>query len=328
MKKRKFVSSEPETKEVAGCKRRPFDDDDGSFGALNKEYGWNVLSCWHSLWQCFARKEYREIKVSDNRADIKTPAGLVIEVQRSSISEHDVRARNKEYKNVLWLLDAQDIPLTAVGRMDLECGSAENDKMVIEMGTFKSSTVLSTIEMSPSLVRLPFEEDTVMQRKASDFLEGFRFTGTKAPKGAAPALQRPALERPALERPALERPARARARVVLDVGFANHVLRVHSCQRITLSHSVRYRLCVTLLSLDQLFASEFRYAFEPRTDVVEQLLKQRIRLIKLERKDGSCLSVDHFCKDQDVATVKGWRDRCQRLTAELCMKAKLTEDAE
>ena len=55
------------------------------------------MSTWHLLWQCFARKECREVRVSERRADIRTPAGTTIEIQRSPITVETVISRNEQH---------------------------------------------------------------------------------------------------------------------------------------------------------------------------------------------------------------------------------------
>ena len=45
-------------------------------------------------------------------ADVKTPCGVVVEVQHSRISEHELRSREAFYGDMVWIVDARD-----VGRM-------------------------------------------------------------------------------------------------------------------------------------------------------------------------------------------------------------------
>ena len=42
-----------------------------------------------------------------HRADIKTKAGLVLELQNSSISQRDIRRRELFYGNMIWLINAE-----------------------------------------------------------------------------------------------------------------------------------------------------------------------------------------------------------------------------
>jgi len=65
------------------------------------------MSSWHIYWQTFAQKEYREVTSKNRRADVKTPDGLVIEIQKSPISSVTVEQRNEDHKqNIIWILDA------------------------------------------------------------------------------------------------------------------------------------------------------------------------------------------------------------------------------
>lgn len=64
-------------------------------------------SVWHRGWQDLFPVEMREIIRGPHRADIVTPAGLVIELQHSSISTDDIRARERHYDNMIWVFDVQ-----------------------------------------------------------------------------------------------------------------------------------------------------------------------------------------------------------------------------
>jgi len=46
-----------------------------------------------------------------HRADIRTPGGLVVEIQHSGISSEDVAAREAFYGNMVWLLDGRNFVL-------------------------------------------------------------------------------------------------------------------------------------------------------------------------------------------------------------------------
>lgn len=74
-----------------------------------QKYVFNGMSAWHILWQCFSLPQFREVSVEDKRADIRTPSGLTIEIQKSQIDPDLVRARNKSHKSIIWILDGTEL---------------------------------------------------------------------------------------------------------------------------------------------------------------------------------------------------------------------------
>ncbi len=70
-------------------------------------------SDWHCGWKKLAGLENTEIVIKkDNqvhRADIRTPGGLVIELQHSPLPVAEIRDREKFYKNMIWVLDGDEI---------------------------------------------------------------------------------------------------------------------------------------------------------------------------------------------------------------------------
>jgi hypothetical protein len=58
---------------------------------------------WHRTWKGTADRSWCEVVMPPHRADIRRPDGLVIELQYSSISGHDIRAREAFYGNMWWL---------------------------------------------------------------------------------------------------------------------------------------------------------------------------------------------------------------------------------
>lgn len=66
---------------------------------------------WHREWKGIFPFDWQEVVVRKNgqehRADIKTPNGLVVEFQNSSISSFDVKSREQFYKNMIWVINAQ-----------------------------------------------------------------------------------------------------------------------------------------------------------------------------------------------------------------------------
>ncbi len=66
---------------------------------------------WHREWKGIFPIDWQEVVVRKNgeehRADVKTPKGLVVEFQNSSISSFDVKARENFYNNMIWVINAQ-----------------------------------------------------------------------------------------------------------------------------------------------------------------------------------------------------------------------------
>lgn len=63
---------------------------------------------WHRKWQDMCYKECVEVRMGkpvEHIADIKTPKGLVVELQHSSISADDIREREAFYGKMVWLWD-------------------------------------------------------------------------------------------------------------------------------------------------------------------------------------------------------------------------------
>jgi hypothetical protein len=66
---------------------------------------------WHREWKGIFPIDWQEVVINKNdqihRADIKTPNGLVVEFQNSSISSTDVKKREHFYNNMIWLINAE-----------------------------------------------------------------------------------------------------------------------------------------------------------------------------------------------------------------------------
>lgn len=62
---------------------------------------------WHLGWKRRVRPEFREVVMGPHRADIRTPNGLVVELQHSSISVPEIDEREEFYGAMIWLFDAQ-----------------------------------------------------------------------------------------------------------------------------------------------------------------------------------------------------------------------------
>lgn len=66
---------------------------------------------WHRMWKAKFPDHWQEIiieyKSEKHIADIKTPAGLVIEFQNSFISSSTINVREKFYENMVWVVNAK-----------------------------------------------------------------------------------------------------------------------------------------------------------------------------------------------------------------------------
>jgi len=73
---------------------------------------WENETQWHRDWKNLFPIECREVNhvAHDgevHRADIKTPTGIVIEIQHSSITDIERKAREDFYKNLVWVVDGK-----------------------------------------------------------------------------------------------------------------------------------------------------------------------------------------------------------------------------
>ena len=71
---------------------------------------WENETAWHREWKNRYPLECREVsQTSDSgeihRADIKTPTGIVIEVQHSTMTDAERSSREEFYGNLVWVLD-------------------------------------------------------------------------------------------------------------------------------------------------------------------------------------------------------------------------------
>lgn len=71
---------------------------------------WENETPWHREWKELFPESFREIShiAPDgeiHRADIKTPNGIVIEVQHSSMSDAERLSREAFYQNMVWIID-------------------------------------------------------------------------------------------------------------------------------------------------------------------------------------------------------------------------------
>lgn len=81
-------------------------------GSRNCDPWWENETDWHREWKSYFPEEWREITHLSkdgeiHRADIKTPAGIVIEIQHSSMTDAERQARETFYGNIVWVLDGK-----------------------------------------------------------------------------------------------------------------------------------------------------------------------------------------------------------------------------
>jgi competence CoiA-like predicted nuclease len=62
---------------------------------------------WHLAWKDYFAPSEREIVIGPHRADVRTKAGRVIELQHSPISAEEIREREEFYgRGMVWVIDA------------------------------------------------------------------------------------------------------------------------------------------------------------------------------------------------------------------------------
>lgn len=69
---------------------------------------WSEESEWHLAWKSKFPETWREQVVGNHRADIRSPSGLVVEFQRSPISQCEIRERELFYGRMIWVLCGTD----------------------------------------------------------------------------------------------------------------------------------------------------------------------------------------------------------------------------
>lgn len=74
-------------------------------------YSKNKMSPWHRCWQMYFDESWREFVYTDREhiADVKTPNGLVIEFQRSNITQETILERETFYGNMIWVVGVKNI---------------------------------------------------------------------------------------------------------------------------------------------------------------------------------------------------------------------------
>lgn len=66
-------------------------------------------TAWHRGWQSHVPSSHQEVVIGRHRADIMTAAGIIVELQHSSISPAEISERERFYgPRMIWLFDATD----------------------------------------------------------------------------------------------------------------------------------------------------------------------------------------------------------------------------
>ncbi len=80
--------------------------------AVSKDWDpwWETETPWHRAWKARFPENWREIAETAtdgeiHRADVRTPNGLVLEFQHSSLRDDELASRNAFYPNLVWVLD-------------------------------------------------------------------------------------------------------------------------------------------------------------------------------------------------------------------------------
>lgn len=102
-------------------------------GKLECDHWWEPETEWHRSWKAKFPQEWQEVVHVSNAgerhiADVKTGAGLVVELQHSPIALEERISRESFYKSMVWVVDGSRFKrdLTAF-RNAIETGSIVND---------------------------------------------------------------------------------------------------------------------------------------------------------------------------------------------------------
>ena len=73
---------------------------------------WENETAWHREWKNYFPEECREVSHTApdgevHRVDIKTPTGIVVEVQHSTMTDSERKSREAFYDNLIWVVDGR-----------------------------------------------------------------------------------------------------------------------------------------------------------------------------------------------------------------------------
>lgn len=97
---------------------------------------WEGETEWHRRWKGYFPEECREVShtAADgevHRADIKTPTGIVIEVQHSTMTDQERESRELFYPELIWIVDGRGFRSSfELGRMLPDPGLAGWDDII------------------------------------------------------------------------------------------------------------------------------------------------------------------------------------------------------
>lgn len=82
------------------------------FGRRDCDPWWENETAWHRSWKALFPEAWLEVShvAPDgeiHRADIKTPKGMIVEVQHSAMSDSERVSREEFYKNLVWVVDGR-----------------------------------------------------------------------------------------------------------------------------------------------------------------------------------------------------------------------------
>src|SRR5437868_13597788 len=61
---------------------------------------------WHRAWKSMFPQDRIEVPFGEHRADVLTRRGTVVELQNSRISPEEIHARERFYKQMVWVVNA------------------------------------------------------------------------------------------------------------------------------------------------------------------------------------------------------------------------------
>jgi len=150
-------------------------------GRKHCDQWWENETDWHRDWKNQFPVDWQEQVHFDGAngekhiADVKTPHGLVIEIQHSIIDPTEVQCREEFYKNMIWIVDGNRGELdSSYFNMGLG-GPIQNDPLAYAIQWFGRGRLLHNWSQVSKDVYLDFGEDVIWRLILFD---------TKTKKGA------------------------------------------------------------------------------------------------------------------------------------------------
>ncbi|NCN85412.1 MAG: hypothetical protein GW808_02035 [Sphingomonadales bacterium] len=136
-------------------------------GRKHCDQWWENETDWHRDWKNQFPVDWQERVHFDSAtgekhiADVKTPHGLVIEIQHSTIDTTEVQCREEFYKNMIWIIDGNrgelDSSYFNMGRG----GPIQNDPLAYAIQWFGRGRLLHNWSQVSKDVYLDFGEDVI-----------------------------------------------------------------------------------------------------------------------------------------------------------------------